>query len=40
MRPLQRGSVNKRRSANRFNRRSRRTKSANMGGLQRGGWRL
>lgn len=39
MRPLHRGSVNKRRSARNFNRRSRRTNARNMS-PNRGGWRL
>lgn len=40
MRPSSRRGVNKRRSAQRFKKHSRRTKSANMSSPMRGGWRL
>lgn len=40
MRPLKRGNVNKKRSARKFRKQSRRTKAANMAGPNRGGWRL
>jgi len=40
MSPSRRRPVNKRRSARQFRGHSRRTKSANMLGPQRGGWRL
>lgn len=40
MRPLKRSYVNKGRSASKFRRHSGRTKSVNMKGLMRGGWRL
>lgn len=40
MRPLYRGGVNKRRSAGKFRRQTRRTNSRNMSGPMRGGIRL
>jgi len=40
MRPLKRGSVNKRRSAKRFRKQSMRTKGANMSQVMRGGIRF
>lgn len=40
MRPLNRGHVNKGRSARKFRSHSMRTKSANMNSPMRGGWRL
>lgn len=40
MRPLRRGSVNKRRSARKFRKHAGRTNTVNMRAVMRGGWRL
>lgn len=40
MRPLRRSGVNKKRSAKRFRKQSRRTKGANVRGVMRGGIRF